>query len=308
MATSNPIVSSLTAYVEEKNGELLAKSVAGAKSAKLFNLQTGCKGKTAINLTDMTVVFGDGSVCGWNESGTTEFTQRTIDAIPLSVNMAFCDKKLLKTWANYQVQVAALPEDKKMPFEQNFINMLVDRIDAGIEKMIYQGVSGQTDEFEGLISILSGATTTANTVSAASGVSAYSFLKDVAKKLKPVVYEKGNVAILVSKALYEEYMQDLVSANLYHYNPGDGEDEYRLPGTSVKVIAVNGLNDTATNDYAIAGNLSNFYYGCDLEGDEDKIEGWYSKDNREFRFASEFVAGVQVAFPDEVVFGKRAKA
>ena len=307
MATSNPIVSSLTAYVEERNGELLAKAVAGAKSAKLFNLQTGCKGDTAINIMDMTVNFGNGAACGWNESGTTDFTQRVIAAKPLAVNMGFCDKKLLKYWAQHEVQVASLPEDKKMPFEQKFIDTLISRIDAGIEKMIYQGQSGQTNQFEGLISILNADTTTANTVTAASSVTAYNFLKSVAAKIKPVVYEKGDAAILVSASLFEAYMQDLVSANLYHYNPGDGEGEYKLPGTSIRVIAVNGLNDTDTYDYAIAGNLNNFYFGCDLEGDEDKVDGWYSKDNREFRFASEFVAGVQVAFPDEVVYGKRSK-
>ena len=30
---------------------------------------------------------------------------------------------------------------------------------------------------------------------------------------------------------------------------------------------------------------------------------WYSKDNQEFRLAVKFNAGVQVAFPDEVVLG-----
>lgn len=308
MATTNPIVTGLTSYIEEKNGELLAKAVAGAKSAKLFNLQTGCKGKTAINILDMTVNFGDGSVCGWNESGnTSEFSQRVIDAKPLAVNMGFCDKKLLKTWAGYEVQVAALPEDKRMPFEEKFVNDLVDHIDAGIEKMIYQGQSGQTNEFEGLISILDADVDTGNTVSASSAVTAYSFLKDVAKKMPAVVLEKDNPVILVSTALYQEYMQDLVSANLYHFDPTDGRDGYPLPGTSIRVIGVNGLNNTASYDYAIATNLGNIYFGCDLEGDEDKVEGWYSKDNREFRFVSEFVAGVQVAFPDEVIFGKRSK-
>ena len=308
MATTNPIVTGLTSYVEERNGELLAKAVAGAKSAKLFNLQTGCKGDTAINIMDMTVNFGDGSVCGWNESGSTEFSQRVINAKPLKLYMGFCDKKLLKTWAGYEVQVAALPEDKKMPFEEKFIGDLIAHIDAGIEKMIYTGQSGQTNQFEGLISILDGVATTATTVTASSGVGAYNFIKQVVAKIPAVVLEKENPVVLVSTSLYQEFMQDLVAANLYHYDPAYGDlDGYPVPGTSIKVIGVNGLNNTASYDYAIATNLGNLYFGCDLEGDEDKIEGWYSKDNREFRFAAEFVAGVQIAFPDEVIYGKRSK-
>ena len=80
-----------------------------------------------------------------------------------------------------------------------------------------------------------------------------------------------------------------------------------LPGTNIRVIGVNGLNDTASYDYAIAGSLSNMFYGTDLENGEELFDIWYSKDNREFRLAIEFTAGVQVAFQDEIVLGKRSK-
>jgi hypothetical protein len=46
---------------------------------------------------------------------------------------------------------------------------------------------------------------------------------------------------------------------------------------------------------------NNVFYGTDLEGDEEKFELWYSQDNREFRLAVEFNAGVQVAYPNQVV-------
>jgi hypothetical protein len=35
--------------------------------------------------------------------------------------------------------------------------------------------------------------------------------------------------------------------------------------------------------------------------DMETFKLWYSDDNQEFRFAAKFNAGVQVAFPDEVV-------
>ena len=49
------------------------------------------------------------------------------------------------------------------------------------------------------------------------------------------------------------------------------------------------------------------FYGTDLENGEELFDIWYSKDNREFRLAIEFTAGVQVAFQDEIVLGKRSK-
>ena len=74
--------------------------------------------------------------------------------------------------------------------------------------------------------------------------------------------------------------------------------EMNIPGTSVKMIGVNGLNGTKK---VYAGQLSNFYFGTDMLGDEEKFEFWYSQDNREFRLAVEFNAGVQVAYPNEIV-------
>ena len=58
----------------------------------------------------------------------------------------------------------------------------------------------------------------------------------------------------------------------------------------------------------IGARLSNLFYATDLQGDEEKFELWYSQDNREFRLAIEFIAGVQYAFGDEIVLGKIAKA
>lgn len=307
MGTFN--VNALPDYVEQHREELIAEAVMSAKSADLFTLQTGIKGPTALNLIDTEVVFGDGSTCGWNDAGETSLSQRILTPRALKVNMSICDKNLLSKWANYLVRVAADKTDADMPFEQEFVDGVLKQVKAGIEKMIYQGDSTATGttEFDGLIKILTASGESTITTTAASSVSAYAFLKQVAAKMPAAVLEKDDKVILVSAPMYNAFMQDLVTANLYHYNPGDGANEYMLPGTDIKVIAVNGLNDTETNDYAIAGSLSNIFYGVDLQGGEEIFDLWYSKDNREFRFAIEFVAGVQVAYPQEIVLGERAK-
>lgn len=294
---ANPIVTAITGYVEEHNEEILTKSILGAESAKLFNLQSGVKGPTALNLMDTEVVFGDGSVCGWDATGSTEFTQRVLTPKALKVNMTFCDKEMLKTWANYKVKVAA--GQKELPFEEEWTNSIVASVNEQVEKMIYQGSSANT-EFSGILEILDGEDDV-KSVTAATGTSAYAFIKAVAKEIPAAV---KNPAILVSKSLYREYMQDLVSANLFHYDPANGANEYMLPGTDIKVIGVNGLE--GADDVALAAELGkNIFYGISADGDEDKFELWYSQDNREFRLAIEFIAGVQVAFPDEIVLGKR---
>ena len=297
MAANNPVVTAITGYTEQHRSELLSASLLDGKSRGLFNLMTDVKGPTTLNIMENEIHFQP-LTCGWNESGSTTFTQRKLEPVGVEVELSFCDKNLLRTYAQYEVKVAAGREE--MPFEEQFVNNILGKINEGIEKMIYQGQSGQTNECEGLISILSNDASTV-AVSAASGTTAYAFLKDVAAAIPANV---KNPVILVSTPLYREYIQDLVAANLFHYDPANGENEYRLPGTDIKVIAVDGLNGAA-KDYAIAANLNNIFYGVSGDEDDSAFDLIYSRDNREFRFYWASVLGVQVAFPDEVVLGTR---
>lgn len=297
MATLNPITTALTEYIEERRGELLSKAQLDGRSRRAMNLITDVKADTAINIMDTEVVFQELS-CGWNEEGSTEFSQRIMHPKALTINQAFCDKNLLKYWANYEVKVTAGMEE--LPFEEKWTSEILKSINSQIESMIYFG-SGSGASFEGLVPILSAETDTVK-VNSASGSSAYAFIKEVAKAIPVQVKDP---VILVSTPLYREFMQDLVSANLFHYDPANGENEYKLPGTDIRVIAVDGLNSSAST-VAIAANMNNLVYGCSADSDADTFDLWYSKDNREFRLAVNFVAGVQVAFPDEVVLGVRA--
>lgn len=297
MATENPIVTGLSQYVEEHKSELLSKAMLDGKSRRAWNLMTDVKGPTSLNIMDTNVVFGELS-CGWDEKGTTEFTQRILTPKGLEVNMAFCDKNLLKTYAQYEVKVAAGLET--MPFEEKWTKQILDSVNEQIEHMLYFG-DGQGASFEGIVPILSAETDTVK-VNSVAGTSAYDFIKAVAAKI-PV--QVKSPVILVGTPLYREFMQDLVAANLFHYDPANGENEYKLPGTDIRVIAVDGLIDSATTA-AIAANMDNLFYGVSADEDSDTFDLWYSKDNREFRLAINFIAGAQVAFPNEVVLGVRA--
>jgi hypothetical protein len=124
--------------------------------------------------------------------------------------------------------------------------------------------------------------------------------------------DKDDLVILVNMPMYNQFIQDMVNANLYHYNPGNGENEYLLPGTNIKVIGVNGLNGAFGPNgdqwFAIGTTLSNLFYGVNMEDGDEIFDLWYSKDNREFRLAIEFVAGVAYAWPDEITMGLFAVA
>ena len=296
--------SSLTAYVGDNKEKLISKAVIGAKSASKFNLVTGVKGAQKLNLLDTTVSLQDGSACGWTEAGTSKLSQRTIEAKPIKVNQAFCDKQLLATSLNYEVKVAA--GQKTLPFEEDFVNGVMDGIAAEVEKTIWQGDTSKStlNRFDGLIKILSGATV-AGTYSIQSGDTVSTIVSKTYALIPSAAYQAGNVVMYMSSDMYRTWIQELIAnGHLIISNAVEDvamPDSLLIPGTNVRVEGVAGLDGTKK---VYASYADNFIFGTDMQGDEEKAEMWYSQDNREFRLAVEFVAGVQVAFPELVAVAK----
>lgn len=296
-------VQSLGTYVDEQRLPLLRKAVIGARSAYHFNLLTGVKGATALNLLGTNVEFGDGSACGWNEAGTSTLSQRVLTPGAIKINMSFCDKQLLKTWANYEVRVAA--GQKSLPFEEDFMKGVGEDVAAKLEKAIWQGDTASSDKnlnkFDGMIKILSGATL-ASSITIASGDTKSQVVDKVYAAIPSAAYSKGEVVMYVGEDFYRAYIQELVANGNLVITTGLNDvampESILIPATNVRIIGVGGLNGTGK---VYASYKDNFVYGVDLTGDEEKYDFWYSQDNREHRLAIEFVAGVQVAYPDMVV-------
>ena len=284
----------LTAYVEEQRLPLIRKTIFAAPSVKFFNLQTGIKHAAALNILSTEVAFGDGAACGWNESGSTEFSQRVLEVGNYKVNMSFCDKQLLKYWTGYQVRVAA--GQKALPFEEDFVNGVIDGVKNAMEKNIWQGVKA-TDRMDGILTILASESGSTIQPSVSSAATTYEKALAVYKAIPTSKLDKAEIFMGVDN--FRDLVLELTAKNLYHYDPKvDNELEIILPGTSTKVHGVAGLNLTSK---MVASDPENIYYGVDMEGDEEVFDLWYSKDNQEYRLAINFNAGVQVAFPDEVV-------
>lgn len=296
-------VSTLTSYVDEQRLPLIRKAVLGAKSADLFNLQTGVKSRAALNILTTEVVFGDGSACGWNPDGKNTLSQREITVGKVKVNMNFCDRTLLDYWAGYEVKVAAGKET--LPFEEAFIADIIAHVNAEVEKAIWQGDTESEDSdqdpnlaiFDGLLKILG----EEDDVIALNPVQDANMAQEVYDAYANIPLEVLHKAsIVVGEDTFRSYIGELNAANLYHYDPKVDEGmSIVIPGTSTRIYGVPGLNGTKK---IVAGDLKgNFFFGTDLEGDQEVYDLWYSKDNQEFRLAIKFNAGVQVAFPDQIV-------
>ena len=285
-------------YVDESNESLIAKTVLGGQSVGLFNLQTGVKGATAINLLNTDVTLQSALECGFTPVGASKISRRILDPVYLKVNMEWCDKNFLDTYAQHMVKIAA--GMKTLPYAEEFTSHIIAKVNAALEKMLYQGKANvQKTEFNGIMTIVSASGSGAIKVGTESGTAWEKISKVYAAV--PEEAHKDDLVILVSPSLYRKFVQELVKANMYHYDANDANAQTYLPGTSVPVIPVEGLiNDK--KEFILALRKSNVIFGTDMTNDQEKFDFWYSKDKQTFKLAIEFTAGVQVAYPEEIVW------
>lgn len=293
-------VTALPAYVQE-NHDLLVKNFAliGNGTRSRISIQTGVKKDAYINLMNLTPVLQSGEGCGFNASGDAVLSQRTIETAQIKVNLEFCEKTLLGKYAEYLVAVNAV--DNPFPFEQYITDALVAELNKKIEKLIWQGdkTTHASDSdlkwIDGFVHIAG----TSGTEVQGPFTNAYDAIVGVYTALPEDVLEQG-AEIYVSPANFRAFMQSMVQKNYFHYNPGNQEfGEFLLPGTDCKVVRTQGLAGT---NVVIGTYAKNLVYGCDMENDEEKLDIWYSQDARTWRIAVEWNSGVQVAFPDMLVY------
>jgi hypothetical protein len=283
-------VSNLENYVDEQRLPLIKKAVLGGKSISMFNLQAGVKKSAALNLINVAPTLQAGG-CGFNAQGDATLSQRVINTELLKVNMEFCDKDLLNYWTGYEVKVGAGKE--QLPFEEYLTSMVIEGINEKVEKLVWTGNKENGAEFDGILTILE----KEDGVVKAEGTGVYGTIKAAYAAIPVAVLPKAT--IFVGADTFRTYMLEMVEKNFYHY-AADGADvqEFIVPGTNTKVVAVNGLNGT---NKVVAADAANLFYGCDMMDDAETFDLFYSKDNRAYRLVVEFNGGTQVAYPNEVV-------
>jgi len=308
-------VSTLANYTKENEALLVTASVLGAKTASLIksagNVMVGVKSAETINIMDTDAFFQAGGTCGWNASGTTSFTQRTVTVGKIKVQEALCPKTLESKYLQKALPTGSTYDS--IPFEQEYTDKKALTIASQLETAIWQGdtasANGNLNKFDGLIKLIGAASgvVDANVSGFVSGApltsitaaNVISLLDGVYKAIPAKVVAAEDMTIFVGQDTFRTYTIALKNANMFNYAfDGKADSEFVLPGTSIKVVAVAGLN--GTND-VFALRLSNLFLGTDLLNEEEKFEIFFAKEADEVRFAAEFKMGVNIAFPDEIV-------
>jgi len=303
----------LTNYVKENEQQLATSLVFAPKTARLIeaagNVQVGIKSSEKINLMETDAVFQAGGTCGFSSSGTTAFTQRALTPGKIKVNESICPKSFEAKYTQKALRAGSSYD--YMPFADEYSAKKIAVIGEALEVGLWQGdttsLNAQLNKFDGLLKLIAPAGVPVTgvidgnpgNVAALTTSTIIAAVDEVYTLIPADIVANGDVVIFAGMDAFRMYTVALKAANLFHYAAESVDFEIVIPGTSVKLIAVNGLNGT---DKLVATRMSNLYLGVDLLNEEERFELFYAKEADEMRFVAEFKMGVQYAFPTEIVY------
>ena len=308
-------VGTLAAYTKENEQLLVVSSVLGSKTASLIKekgtILVGVKSSETINIMDTDAIFQDGSSCGFTASGSTSFTQRACTVGKIKVNEALCLKDLEAKYLQKALPAGSMYDS--MVYAEEYTKRKAEKIASQLENTLWRGSLASVDvnlnKFDGITTLITAAgasVVNANSVAfhgsvetAITDANVVGIFDDIYKAIPANIVDKDDVTIFCGMDVFRTYTVKLKTSNLYHYQfDGAANGEFFLPGTNVKVIAVQGLNGSGK---IVACRVSNLYIGTDLLDEQEKFELFYAAEAMQMRFVAEFKMGVQFAFPDEIV-------
>jgi hypothetical protein len=311
-------VSALSNYAEEKKDLLVAKTILSPRTAKMIEsggvVRTNIKSSEKIGAVETDAVFQAGS-CGFNASGTTAFSQRSLTVGDIKIEESLCYKDLEAKYTQKMLTVGATYENpNEFDFYQWWVDRKIAKAGIALETALWQGDTasgnGQLNKFDGFVKHITGAAdeinanhtdyiTAAITV-AGGGITesnVIAALQAVVKATPTELKQQDDFRVFVGYDIIEMANLALYAANKFHHTSSN-PDEFLIPGTTIKAVAVGGLNKTIG---LFGMRLSNMYLGTDMLSDETTVQLWYEKKDNAVLYRNAFKCGVQVAFTSECV-------
>jgi hypothetical protein len=308
-------VSALTNYTKENEKQLVFSSVLGNKTAELIkaqgNILLEVKSSEKIGIMDTDAFFQSGASCGFSASGTTSFTQRAVTVGAIKVNEALCMKDLESKYLQKALPAGSMYTE--MIFAEDYSNRKAEKIASQLETALWNGdtlsADGNLNKFDGLLKLITaagGSVVDANVSGFITGgpiasitvANVVAVFDAIYAAIPANVVAKDDMTIFCGMDVFRLYTVALKNANLFAYNLNvKADSEFFLPGTNVKVVAVQGLNGS---NKLVATRISNLFIGVDILGEESRFELFWAREADQMRFVSEFKMGIQFAFPTEI--------
>lgn len=301
------VVSALPDYTEQP--ELIIYDKVFAMSPildvikKNGNLMVGVKSSQTINIIATEGVW-QSQGCSFNASGSTTLTQRTVTVGKIKIDLEFCERDLEPKFTQKALVLGS--DYTSLTYNTEIIDDVLQNAAKRQTTAIWQGdtasLNTYLNKYDGLVKLI-GAATIGGTYSGTvwSEVNSRTVMKGLAALViaNNDVYKDGQSTIkfYCSPAMRTTYVWKLITDNLFHIDPKDGQQKVYVEGTTIEVVADAGLSGL---NYIYAIEDENLAGATDMKNEEERVESWFSVDNRKVRLNIEWKFGVNFPFPNRI--------
>jgi len=251
------------------------------------------------------------ATCDFDPTSTITLTERILQPEYFQVNLQLCKSDFRSDWDAIQMGYSAFDVLPKS-FADFLIAHAAEKVAAGMETSIWQGVNATAGEFAGIMTQL---TTDASLPSAqeiaavGGGVNAGNVIAELGKIVDAcpaALYGKEDLTIYVSNNIYRAYVRALggfaaagVGANGYD-NKGTNQVLNDLYFDGVRIFLANGL----ASNTALLAQKSNLYFATGLLNDMNEVKVLDMGDidgSQNVRVILRFSADAKYGFASDVV-------
>jgi len=250
------------------------------------------------------------ATCDFDATSTVTLTERVITPEEFQVNLQLCKKDFKSDWEAVQMGYSAF--DTLPPSFADFVLAhVVSKIAEKTEQNIWKGVNATAGEFDGFLTLAAADAAVLDVASPASGgVTAGNVVAELGKVVDLIpasLYGKEDLYLYISQSVARDYVRALggfgasgLGANGTNAQGTQWFNNGSLSFDGVKIFVCNGM----TNDYMMAAQKSNLYFGTGLLSDQNEIKVIDMADidgSENVRVVARFTATVQYGVGAEIV-------
>ena len=307
MSTTTSIT---TTYAGEFAGKYIAAALLSAPTLEKggITIMPNVKYKQVIKKVATDDIIKNGT-CDFDPTSTVTLTERILQPETFQVNLQLCKTDFRADFDAIQMGYSAFDVLPKS-FADFLIAHAAEKVAAGMETSIWQGVNSTAGQFAGIMTQLDAdATLPAGQKIAGTTVDATNViaqLGSIIDALPAALYGKEDLTLYVSSNIYRAYVRALggfaangVGANGYD-NKGTNQTLNDLYFDGVRVFLANGL----ANNTALLSQTSNLFFATGLMNDMNEVRVLDMGDldgSQNVRVVMRFTADAKYGFSSDVV-------
>ena len=249
------------------------------------------------------------ATCDFDPTSTITLTEKILQPESFQVNLQLCKTDFRSDWDAIQMGYSAFDVLPKS-FADFLIAHAAEKVAAGMETSIWQGVNATAGQFAGIMTQLTtDASLPAAQEVAGTTVTAANVITELGKIVDAcpaALYGKEDLTLYVSSNIYRAYVRALggfaasgVGANGYE-NKGTNQQLGDVYFDGVRVFMANGL----ANNTALLAQKSNLYFATGLLNDMNEVKVLDMGDldgSQNVRVIMRFTADAKYGFASDVV-------